>query len=180
MRHGSPWGYTYGGGGGVLLGFFPRGKIPHGEYSGPTMDIVRKSGHGHIDLVLDNVGAIAQVLWGWASTLLVAEQRILRRVAHRLRWQGVSIGLRHVESALNPADCVSRWASGRGVGTWWLRHVQRPVFKVNGRARCGGRWGTGTRTGAWPSGTVHWRGIDGSDPPARLPCSCVLRSCVVW
>ena len=66
---------------------------------------------------MDNVGAIAQVLWGRASTLLVAQQRILRRLAHRLRWQGVSVGLRHVESALNPADCVSRWwGGGAGYG----------------------------------------------------------------
>ena len=26
-----------------------------------------------------------------------------------MRWQGVLVGLRYVESALNPADCVSRW-----------------------------------------------------------------------
>ena len=79
-------------------------------------DVVRSSGCRHVDLVTDNVGAIAQILWGRASTLLVPRQRILCRVAHRLRWQGVSVGLRYVESALNPADCVSRWVGLGGGG----------------------------------------------------------------
>ena len=79
-----------------------------------ALDMARSVGCRHVDLVMDNVGAIAQVLWGRASTLLVAQQRILRRLAHRLRWQGVSVGLRYVESALNPADCVSRWWGGGG------------------------------------------------------------------
>ena len=77
-----------------------------------ALDVARSAGCRHVDLVMDNVGAIAEVLWGRASTLLVVHQRILRRVAHRLRWQGVSVGLRYVESALNPADCVSRWWGG--------------------------------------------------------------------
>ena len=74
-------------------------------------------GSRHVDLVMDNVGTIAQVMWGRPSTLLVAQQRILCRVVHRLRWQGVSVGLRFVESAFNLVDCVNRWASGgRGAG----------------------------------------------------------------
>ena len=77
-----------------------------------ALDVAWSAGCRHVDLVMDNVGAIAQVLWGRASTLLVAQQRILRRVAHQLRWQGVSVGLSYVESALNPADCVSRWWGG--------------------------------------------------------------------
>ena len=28
---------------------------------------------------------------------------------HRLRWQGVSMTLSHVDSALNPADPISWW-----------------------------------------------------------------------
>ena len=84
-----------------------------------ALDVARSAGCRHVDLVMDNVGAIAQVLWGRAPTLLVAQQRILRRLAHRMRWQGVSVGLRYVESALNPADCVSRWWGGGGGGIWW-------------------------------------------------------------
>ena len=97
-----------------------------------ALDLVRTSGCRHVDLVMDNVGAIAQVLWGRASNLLVAQQCILCRVAQRLRWQGVSVGLRYVESALNPTDCVSRWA-GQGrrdmvVEAWVKARVysQRP------------------------------------------------------
>ena len=37
-----------------------------------ALDVVRQLGHRHIDLVLDNVGAICQVLWGKDSTVLVA------------------------------------------------------------------------------------------------------------
>ena len=33
---------------------------------------------------MDNLGMIARVLWGGASTLLVAQHRVLCRVAHRL------------------------------------------------------------------------------------------------
>ena len=73
-----------------------------------ALDVARISGCRHVDLVTDNVGAIVQILWGRASTLLVAQQRILRRVADGLRWQGVSVGLTYVENALNAADCVSR------------------------------------------------------------------------
>ena len=36
------------------------------------LDVARSSGFRHVDLVMDNLGAIAQILWGRASTLLVA------------------------------------------------------------------------------------------------------------
>ena len=91
---------------------------------------------------MDNVGAIAQVLWGRASTLLVSQQRILRRLAHRLRWQRVSVGLRYVESVLNPADCVSRWCGGAG-GIWWWKPGPRQGSTASDRGECGGQSGTG-------------------------------------
>ena len=37
-----------------------------------ALDVAQSSGCKHVDLVMDNVGAIAQILWGRASTLLVA------------------------------------------------------------------------------------------------------------
>ena len=37
-----------------------------------ALDVAGSAGCRHVDLVTDNVGAIAQVLWGRASTLLVA------------------------------------------------------------------------------------------------------------
>ena len=39
---------------------------------------------------------------------------MLCRITHRLCLQGVSFGLRYVESALNSADYVSKWGLGRG------------------------------------------------------------------
>ena len=42
-------------------------------------------------LIGDNAGAIAQLLWGHASTTKPRQQRILQRVAHKLRWVGVTI-----------------------------------------------------------------------------------------
>ena len=36
----------------------------------------------------------------------------MRRLAHRLRWQGGALPLHYVPSPLNPADPVSRWFSG--------------------------------------------------------------------
>ena len=99
----------------------------------------RSSGCRHVDLVMDNVGAIAQVLWGRASTLLVAQQRILRRVVHRLRCHGVSVGLCYVERALNPDDCVSRWAGRGGGGGYGCRgHARDRVYSQ----RPGRVWGT--------------------------------------
>ena len=73
-----------------------------------ALDVARSSGYRHVDLLMDNVGAIAHILWGRTSTLLVAQERILRRVADRVCCQGVSVGLRYVHSALHPADYVSR------------------------------------------------------------------------
>ena len=120
-----------------------------------VLDVARSSGCRHVDLVMDNVGVITQVLWGRASTLLVAQQRILRHVAHRLRCQGVSVGLRYVERALNPADCVSRWAGRGGGGAIWLwRHGLRLGSIASDQVGFGGRWGiaiNGSRcgTGTW-------------------------------
>ena len=37
----------------------------------------------------------------------------MRRLAHRLRWQGGALQLHYVPSPLNPADPISRWFSGQ-------------------------------------------------------------------
>ena len=128
-----------------------------------ALDVARSSGYKHVDLVMDNVGAIAQILWVHASTLLVAQQRILRRVAHQLRWQGMSVGLRYVESTLNPADCVNRGA-GRGRGGGGDMVVEaRAKARVCGQ--CPGRvWGTvGDRDkwlGMWKGDLVGGKGVE--------------------
>ena len=65
-------------------------------------------------LVGDNMGALAQLLWGRAGAGRVQQQRILRRIAHRLRWTGLQVTLCWVQSELNPADSISRAWDGRG------------------------------------------------------------------
>ena len=37
----------------------------------------------------------------------------MRRLAHRLRWQGGALQLHYVPSLLNPADPIPRWFSGQ-------------------------------------------------------------------
>ena len=59
-------------------------------------------------LVGDNMGALVQLLWGRAGAGRVQQQRILRRIAHRLRWTGLHVTLCWVQSELNPADSISR------------------------------------------------------------------------
>ena len=105
---------------------------------------------------MDNVGAIAQVLWGRAPTLLVAQQRILRHVAHRLRCQGVSVGLRYGESGLNLADCVSRWLGwGGGFIVVEARANDRVCSQRQGRVwgRVGDR---DKRLQVWDGALVGW------------------------
>ena len=118
-----------------------------------AMKLGRRPGHRHIDLVLDNVGAAAQVLWGRASTRLVAQQHIVRHVSYRLRWQGGSLQLRYVQSELNPANSVNRRASGRGAC-----HV---AVEVDARAELYRKrprrlWCTARDKGKWLRG---WEGL---------------------
>ena len=67
---------------------------------------------GPTNLFVDNTGALSTALWGRAGITLPVQQRIMRRLAHRLRWQGGALQLHYVPSPLNPADPVSRWFSG--------------------------------------------------------------------
>ena len=73
-----------------------------------ALDLVRGIDQPHVELILDNMGAIGQLVWGRAHADLYPQQRILRRLAHKIRWMGAVIRLYYVESALNPADPVSR------------------------------------------------------------------------
>ena len=43
---------------------------------------------GPTNLFVDNTGALSTALWGRAGITLPEPQRIMRRLAHRLRWQG--------------------------------------------------------------------------------------------
>ena len=120
-----------------------------------------------MDLVVDNVGAIAEALRGRVSTLLVAQQRIMRRVAHRLRWQGVSVGLRFVESALNPADCVSRWWGVGGI-CWWR---QGQGGGLQPAAGTGVGYGRGSGQAVVRVGRCVGRGVGNVVlPPCVQPC----------
>ena len=43
---------------------------------------------GPANLFVDNTGALSTSLWGRANIALPEQQRIIRRLAQRLRWQG--------------------------------------------------------------------------------------------
>ena len=60
-------------------------------------------------MYMDNAGALAKILWGRARAGLPEQQRILRRMTHRLRWQRCSMQIAYVPSELNPADPISGW-----------------------------------------------------------------------
>ena len=60
------------------------------------------------DIVFDKMAAISQILWGRACPMFAEQQRILRRLAHRLWWSGVGITLSYTPSEMNPADPISR------------------------------------------------------------------------
>ena len=62
-------------------------------------------------LYLDNHAAIYSLLRGKARSLLVPQNRILRRVSYLLLWSGMVFALHFVPSSLNPADPPSRWWS---------------------------------------------------------------------
>ena len=62
---------------------------------------------------MDNTGALSTALWGRAGIALPEQQRIMRRLAHRLRWQGGALQLHYVPSSLNPANPISCWFSGQ-------------------------------------------------------------------
>ena len=55
---------------------------------------------------------LSTALWGRAGITLLEQHHIMRRLAHRLRWQGGKLQLHYVPSLRNPADPVSRWFSG--------------------------------------------------------------------
>ena len=79
-----------------------------------ALDQAISCGARQLLLIGDNAGAIAQLPWGRASPTKPQQQRILRRVAHKLRWAGVTITAAWAPSRLNPADPVSRALDGRG------------------------------------------------------------------
>ena len=71
---------------------------------------------GLANLFVDNTGAFSTSLWGRASIAVLELQHIMRRLAHRLRWQGGALQVHYVPYQLNPADPVSRWLSGQLAG----------------------------------------------------------------
>ena len=79
-----------------------------------ALDQAIRRGARQLLLIGDNAGAIAQLLWGRASPAKPQQQRILRRVAHKLRWAGVTISAAWAPSGLNPVDPISRALDRRG------------------------------------------------------------------
>ena len=54
---------------------------------------------GPANLLVDNTRALCTTLWGRANITLHEQQWIMRRLAHRLRWQGGALQL-HVSLIL--------------------------------------------------------------------------------
>ena len=63
----------------------------------------------HLHLYLDNHAAIYSLLRGKASSPLIPQNRILRRLCYLLHWSSLSAALHYIPSSLNPADPPSRW-----------------------------------------------------------------------
>ena len=45
----------------------------------------------HLQRVLDNMDALAQLIWGRAKAHLSPQHRILWRLGHKLRWMGALV-----------------------------------------------------------------------------------------
>lgn len=67
-------------------------------------------GRKFVTIVTDNVAAAFSAIKNKASTSLLAQNRILRRMQHILRWSGMHASIEWISSELNPADPPSRWA----------------------------------------------------------------------
>jgi hypothetical protein len=67
-------------------------------------------GRRAISIATDNQAALFSTLHSKASTKLLAQNRILRRMQHLLRWACLHVSISWVPSHLNPADPLSRWA----------------------------------------------------------------------
>ena len=78
------------------------------ELYGALAALDRFASYPHLQLVLDNMGAISRLLWGRAKTRLSPQHRILRRLSHCLHWSGALLSLYYIKSAFNLADSVSR------------------------------------------------------------------------
>jgi hypothetical protein len=79
-------------------------------------------------LHVDNHAAIHSLLRGRASSPLVPQNRILRRITYLLHWSGITAAIHYVPSALNPADPLSRWWRYSSpvtllARTWGLGHL---------------------------------------------------------
>ena len=74
-----------------------------------TLAAYRKDKSFH--LYIDNHAAIHSLLRGKARSLLIPQNRLLRRLNYVLLWSGIVAALHYVPSALNPADPLSRWWS---------------------------------------------------------------------
>ena len=76
---------------------------------------LNRRGAGPTNLFVDNTlyTALYTALWGRASIALLEKQHIMRRIAHRLRWQGGALQLHYVPSERSLADLISRWFNGQ-------------------------------------------------------------------
>ena len=73
-----------------------------------VLKVAAYTGSQHTKVVGDNLASLIQVVQGRARIRAPAQQRLLRRIAHCLRWSGLQAQVSWVASEFNPADPVSR------------------------------------------------------------------------
>ena len=86
------------------------------------MDEMRKLRTTTACMYMHNARALAMILWGRARADLPEQQRILRRMTHRLRWQSCSMQIAYVPLELNPAGPISKLLQGHMVVLARARH----------------------------------------------------------
>ena len=64
-----------------------------------------------LHLYLDNHATVYTILRGKASSPLIPQNRLLRRLCYLLHWTGLCAAIHYIPSKLNPADPPSRWWS---------------------------------------------------------------------
>ena len=105
-----------------------------------AIDEFRFHSSPHIQLVLDNMAAISQPVWGRAHSHLHSQHRILRRLAHKLRWTGALVDLYYADSKLNPADPVSTpFSFAFGADLVIQAHARCSLYNRLGQHMCWGQ-----------------------------------------
>jgi hypothetical protein len=90
-----------------------------------------------LSVATDNMAAVFSTLHTKASTKLHAQNRILRRMQHLMRWACLHVSISWVPSDANPADPLSRWAEFPDG-----RHMLEKLLDIESKVPCPTSFGT--------------------------------------